>query len=107
MQRKRIVNISQQSLKPVAEFSMPRQERWAAVNVRCLVDLILLVPMRHAIRIEVCRFQRNNGVSQPVSFTLRDLGYVSANPIGRTITPPIGLPIIPGNLNNRDFARTT
>src|SRR5262245_19511020 len=62
--------------------------------VCCLVNLILLEPFRHAIWVDTCLDRRivqlNNGVPEPVPFSLTDACDVSANAISKSHerTPP-------------------
>jgi hypothetical protein len=96
MQRQIRVDFSEQTFKSVAELTMPGQKSGAVMDIRApgvgiFVYVFLLIPIRYSVPIELCRVKLDKGVSQPISFGLRNCGYVSTNSISKChkLVPPL------------------
>src|SRR6266849_4255176 len=89
MQRQVGVDFSEQTLYSVAELAMPGQKSRAMIDIRApsvgiFVYIFLLIPIRYPVPIELCRVELDKGVSQPISFRLRNGSYISADSISKS-----------------------
>ena len=67
MQRELLMDLPQEFLQSIGQNAMPGNKCWAcmdvhAMEVRILVDVFLLVPVRYAVRVELGRIELEESV---------------------------------------------
>src|SRR5450759_3039108 len=102
----RRVPLTQERLEPVAQLPMPREEARARMDVLtagvcCLVDVLLLVPETHPIRIHLDRVESDERIPKAAAFLLGDVRHVSPDAISRRHSLPPILDLAQPNWRNR------
>src|SRR5450755_2131157 len=93
MQRQARVHLPQQRLQSVAQLAVPGEESGTSMHVGAGemggdVNLLLLVPIRDAVRVQRRRVERQKRVTEQIALGLRDLRDVAADSVSKRHCAP-------------------